>query len=100
MEKKGISKLDAKLDLFIRCPFFFVSENRLHSFTFEAGGGKHSKKEEEFFVVSSNKVSYVAQDKAGKKILNVRVHPNKAMEDYITRWRRTNLFNLYRQVVL
>jgi len=61
---------------------------------------KHSKKEEEFFVVSSNKVAYVAQDKAGKKILNVRVHPNKAMEDYITRWRRTDLFNLYRQVVL
>ncbi|KAK2551729.1 hypothetical protein P5673_027331, partial [Acropora cervicornis] len=26
---------------------------------------KHSKKEEEFFVVSSNKVAYVAQDKAG-----------------------------------
>ena len=68
LEKKGISKLDAKLDVFDPLSLFFSNQETVFipSLSKRVEKRKHSKKEEEFFVTSSRKVAYVAQDKAGK----------------------------------
>ena len=65
--EKGNKQVRRKTRPFHSLSFFLYQETVfILSLSKRVVERKHSKKGEEFFVVSSNKVTYVAQDKAGK----------------------------------